>query len=675
MTDAQTGEAPQEYPARIFLDLRDMSQGPYRVDAAFVIWQMIALNRYTDQVLVSWHGNPHGQAALEYLREYKDQLSQVPGGDIWEKATMPSLLVRRGLEVEEDPQLQQIIHDDRYGGGVIFITKARKADVEDLINVGEEEIYRMIRETVRAQVIADREAGRKRPIGLAAEQFIPAWVDEENRPFLIESLLAARFAGVDYIVVTDTDGIAETREVEQVVAGIVETLNAQLPENLHFDPEDFHFHAHRDNRQAITNSEQAIRHGVSTIHVTPGGIGERYGNADLLGLANMVTVRGFDSRITVDDIPVISENLTEVHGWLGVLPQYLAHSSPFNAVNMGGMHASAHLKRWFAGEIEEEGPYAEIHPRRLGLPRPLVALSPVAGRSNVEYILLDLLDDGRTPATELRERALDILRQQMLTTDGCVTAEEVQAEYSRRQAAVLGEVKRRDFEEGYNYSGPFKANATLLVAKVFGVWPFAEMPLLEQDRITISSDTGQVDFSIIGEGGKLDFSVEGDFKRFDAPLSSVIEEGRLDADDDLMYHIRKEIMAPILTALEDEYPGAERFFIDGFSIRSVYAYDPMDPEGMGGMRPKDPENGDFTPVPSEGAAKERVAVTFEFKDPVAKDPTKRVWYANGVGDNVLAAVIDALQVGMEYRLMQHQLEQVREHNSPDIQTGSTAIGM
>ena len=76
----------------------------------------------------------------------------------------------------------------------------------------------------------------------------------------------------------------------------------------------FEFHAHNDYGMAAANTLAAVRAGISGVHVTVNGLGERTGNADLAQVAAAIKDHtGFDCGINekkLKDISILVETFS-----------------------------------------------------------------------------------------------------------------------------------------------------------------------------------------------------------------------------------------------------------------------------------------------------------------------------------------------------------------------------
>jgi len=101
-----------------------------------------------------------------------------------------------------------------------------------------------------------------------AEHFFDGY--REDPAFALSAVEAAIRAGADMVVLCDTNGGSLTHEI----ADMVEKVRGQVKIPLGI-------HTHNDSGLAVANTLEAVRAGVTQVHGTINGYGERCGNADL----------------------------------------------------------------------------------------------------------------------------------------------------------------------------------------------------------------------------------------------------------------------------------------------------------------------------------------------------------------------------------------------------------
>ena len=109
--------------------------------------------------------------------------------------------------------------------------------------------------------------------GLSVNLYLEDWSNgmADSPDYVFGLLEALRFQPVGRVMLPDTLGVLNPWLVEEYIG----RMRARFPQ-LRFD-----FHAHNDYGLAVANSLAAARAGVSGVHVTVNGLGERSGNAPL----------------------------------------------------------------------------------------------------------------------------------------------------------------------------------------------------------------------------------------------------------------------------------------------------------------------------------------------------------------------------------------------------------
>ena len=103
----------------------------------------------------------------------------------------------------------------------------------------------------------------------------------------MQCLKAAVDAGVDGVVLCDTNGGTLPSKVSEVVAFVKRQLNCAVG-----------IHAHNDCELAVANALAAIESGASMVQGTINGYGERCGNTNLISLIPTLQLKleQFDER-------------------------------------------------------------------------------------------------------------------------------------------------------------------------------------------------------------------------------------------------------------------------------------------------------------------------------------------------------------------------------------------
>jgi D-citramalate synthase len=184
----------------------------------------------------------------------------------------------------------------------------------------------------------------------------------------------------EFILLPDTLGILSPHQVHEFLSDIL----ARYPETR------FEFHAHNDYGVATANTLVAARLGVSGVHCTVNGLGERAGNAALEEIVAAIRDHS-DRKVRVDETALkeISELVEVLSG------KRLAENKPILGRNVFTQTAGIHADGDRKGNLYE----SRLTPSRFGRDR-TYALGKLSGRSNLDFNLdalgLSLTKDQRT---------------------------------------------------------------------------------------------------------------------------------------------------------------------------------------------------------------------------------------------------------------------------------------
>lgn len=215
-----------------------------------------------------------------------------------------------------------------------------------------------------------------------AEHFFDGF--KENPEYAVETIVTAKQAGADFLVLCDTNGGTLHHDVESVV----KTIYAELADASGEGPK-LGIHAHNDCGVAVANSLSAIRAGAIMVHGTINGYGERCGNADLINIIAALWTKMNIHCVTKDQLSQLKKLSRFVSETANMTP---LSSRPFVGrsafAHKGGIHVSAVAKVTRA--------YEHIDPALVGNSR-RVLVSDLAGKSNIEFKAKELgipLDDS-----------------------------------------------------------------------------------------------------------------------------------------------------------------------------------------------------------------------------------------------------------------------------------------
>lgn len=197
-----------------------------------------------------------------------------------------------------------------------------------------------------------------------AEHFFDGY--KANPQYAIRVVKASAQAGVDCVVLCDTNGGALPSEITTAIRAVQKAVSVPLG-----------IHVHNDGELAVANSLAAVQTGVIQVQGTINGYGERCGNANLCSI-----IPALKLKLGIDCIADKQlAKLTEVSRYVAELAN-LAPSSHLPYVgtsaftHKGGLHVSGIMK-W-------EDSYQHINPDIVGN-RPKVVVSELSGKGNIIY--------------------------------------------------------------------------------------------------------------------------------------------------------------------------------------------------------------------------------------------------------------------------------------------------
>ncbi len=169
----------------------------------------------------------------------------------------------------------------------------------------------------------------------------------------------------------DTNGGTLPFEIE----AIMNEVKTALGENQW--PAAIGIHCHNDAGMAAANSITAVKCGAQMVQGTINGYGERCGNADLITLIPVLSLKM--------DTPTVSpENLTKIRQ-LSRFVSEAANLVPRNDRPFVGKSAFAHKGGIHVAAVRKDTrAYEHINPKLVGNQR-RVLISDLAGKSNIEY--------------------------------------------------------------------------------------------------------------------------------------------------------------------------------------------------------------------------------------------------------------------------------------------------
>ncbi|HEY2898676.1 MAG TPA: citramalate synthase [Gemmatimonadaceae bacterium] len=298
---------------------------------------------------------------------------------------------RVGVSCADDSSIQALVAAQ--SSTVTIVGKSSATHVRLVLETTLEENLRIISETVAYF----RALGKD--VVYDAEHFFDAMALDDS--YALEALEAAHGAGASVLVLCDTNGGSEPREIAASVSRVRHRLQAPLG-----------IHPHNDRGLALANALVAIDEGCVHAQGTVNGYGERCGNLDLLALiANLQEKRGV--RCVPDESLA---TLTELSHYVASVANLAPDPhAPFVGraafAHKGGIHVAAVAK--------DPAMYQHMDPAIVGN-RMRVVVSELSGRANVRLRAGSLGLDARAAERTVLEqvKALEHAGAQLDAAEG-----------------------------------------------------------------------------------------------------------------------------------------------------------------------------------------------------------------------------------------------------------------
>jgi len=282
---------------------------------------------------------------------------------------------RAHLKAEDDPQLATLLAAET--PVVTIFGKTWLLHVTEVLRTTADENLAMIEDSVRFLKAAGRE------VIYDAEHFFDGYEDDPE--YAVRTLRAAVAGGADWVVLCDTNGGAQIKRLEQVVARMVAEI-APAPVGIH---------CHNDAGIGVALSTTAVEAGARMVQGTQNGYGERVGNADLTTvMANLHFKLGFPFNAD-RNMRHLTRLAHEIDKLANLVPDMKAPYVGRSAfAHKGGVHANA------AQKVARS--YEHIQPERVGN-RQRILLSDMAGGSSVAMKAAELGIEVDPKSPEMRD--------------------------------------------------------------------------------------------------------------------------------------------------------------------------------------------------------------------------------------------------------------------------------
>ena len=262
---------------------------------------------------------------------------------------------RKDIKPEDDPYLKALI--DACTPTVTIFGKSWDLQVTDALRTTLEENIKMIKDSVAYLKSHGKE------VIYDAEHFFDGF--KANPDYALETLVAAKNAGADFIVLCDTNGGAKVYDVHKAIDEV----------KIKVDDVRLGIHTHNDMGLAVATTEAAVAEGAEMVQGTVPPIGERIGNANLITLIGNLEREGYR-------IDILTFKLTEIYRFVcevaNITPDNKQpYVGKFAFAHKGGVHVDAVLKNPRLYEHEDPEKYGN---RRVFL------ISDLSGAANIEAL-------------------------------------------------------------------------------------------------------------------------------------------------------------------------------------------------------------------------------------------------------------------------------------------------
>ncbi len=261
---------------------------------------------------------------------------------------------RPGIQAAEDNNIKALIEAGT--DTVTIFGKSWDFHVHDALKTTLDENLDMIRDSISFLKLKGRE------VFFDAEHFFDGY--KANPEFALATIEAAAKGGADVVILCDTNGGLMPWELVPILSAVKERIKTPLG-----------IHTHDDAGMATANSLLAVKEGITQIHGTINGYGERCGNANLCTIIpNLGLKMGIES-VTPEQL----KGLTKLSRFIAELANIApADQQPYVGYNAfahkGGIHIDAVSKM--------PATYEHADPSEVGNKRRIL-VSELGGRSTI----------------------------------------------------------------------------------------------------------------------------------------------------------------------------------------------------------------------------------------------------------------------------------------------------
>ncbi|MBN1264327.1 MAG: citramalate synthase [Anaerolineales bacterium] len=265
---------------------------------------------------------------------------------------------RAGIAVDQDPNIQALLEAET--PICTLVGKTWDLHVTEVLRTSLEENLAMISEStayLKAQ-------GRR--VFYDAEHFFDGY--QADPEYSLQTLIAARDAGAEVLVLCDTNGGTMPWEISRIVREVFQVVQHPIG-----------IHAHNDSETAVANSLAAVSAGATHVQGTINGYGERCGNANLCAVIPDLELK-LKAKCLPDgklsEITDVSRLFSEVANLAPDEHMPFVGNSAF--AHKGGIHVAAMRRTPLS--------YQHIDPEQVGNKMRTV-ISELSGKGNLETMI------------------------------------------------------------------------------------------------------------------------------------------------------------------------------------------------------------------------------------------------------------------------------------------------
>lgn len=263
---------------------------------------------------------------------------------------------RVGLKPEADNNLTMLL--DSGAKVATIVGKSSDQQVLQILATTLEENLNMLADSIRFL------KSKGLTVFLDAEHFFDGF--KSNPDYSLKCLKAAAEAGVDCLVLCDTNGGAMPDEVTKAVKAAKKATGVTLG-----------IHTHNDGGLAVANTLAAVNAGVTHIQGTINGYGERCGNANLCAIIPDLKLKMGIDCVTDKQLARLTEVSRYVSEAANLVPDPF---QPYVGTSAFSHKAGYHVD----GVTKWANAYQHVNPELIGNQQRAV-VSELSGKRNITY--------------------------------------------------------------------------------------------------------------------------------------------------------------------------------------------------------------------------------------------------------------------------------------------------